>query len=381
MTICAPLGTRITLTRVPFLACKAENTGVRVLRVRLTSQPTPRTDQVVHREVQVMAVAAPSWGSGSCTPSLHHRAGEGSSLGPFAWRPCPPGPAPRTPSLPRAPGSATTWPTSCTAAARSCAAGCAGAAWCARLPRRPRPTCARRRTARPCTAARAGTTCGGGARPAPRERNSLPPPTATATTTPPTPSDGAPVAVPPPQPAPPRLIKAPALPTPALPRGLSRPPDPRRTGPPTGRGKAAKLLGRGRAPDRVEARRPSRSDRASFGSHPAQQRERGGAEPRGPRGSRGRGRGPPGAEPRLPRGRGLALRPRDGGGTGRGLVAARRGGVRQADPAAAVPRRAAQHLLPSPGPGRRCHAAGAALGPGAPGRRQPPVLPDAPRSR
>lgn len=89
------------------------------------------------------------------------------------------------------PNSATAWRTFCTAAAPSCAPGCAGAAWCARPRRRPSPTCARLRTAKPCTAGRAGTTCGSGAPPAHPARSSPPPPSATATTTLPTRSEGA----------------------------------------------------------------------------------------------------------------------------------------------------------------------------------------------
>lgn len=69
------------------------------------------------------------------------------------------------------------------------------------------------------------------------------------------------------------------------------------------------------------------------------------------------------------------------GGAWEGPVAAPGCEVLEADPAAAAPRRPAQHLLPSPGPGRRCHAPGAALGPGAPGRGQPIALPAAPRYR
>lgn len=81
--------------------------------------------------------------------------------------------------------------TSCTAAARSCAPCCAADAWCAKHPRRPSPTCALHRTARQCTAAPAGMTCGSGARPAHPARSSPPPPTATATMMLPTRSEGA----------------------------------------------------------------------------------------------------------------------------------------------------------------------------------------------
>lgn len=87
--------------------------------------------------------------------------------------------------------SAAIWLTSCTAAARPCAPCCAADAWCAKRPRRPSPTCAPPRTARQCTAARAGMTCGSGARPAHPARSSPPPPTATATMMPPTRSKGA----------------------------------------------------------------------------------------------------------------------------------------------------------------------------------------------
>lgn len=58
-------------------------------------------------------------------------------------------------------------------------------------------------------------------------------------------------------------------------------------------------------------------------------------------------------------------------------------GLRFADlvsDAAAAPR-VVPHLLPSPGPELRGYAAGAALGPGTPGRGQPPALPAAPEYR
>lgn len=87
--------------------------------------------------------------------------------------------------------SAAIWLTSCTAAARSCAPGCAADAWCAKHLRRPSPTCALHRTARQCTATRAGMTCGSGARSAHPARSSPPPPTATATMMLPTRSEGA----------------------------------------------------------------------------------------------------------------------------------------------------------------------------------------------
>lgn len=109
----------------------------------------------------------------------------------------------------------------------------------------------------------------------------------------------------------------------------------------------------------MEKRRPSRSDRPRLPPSTAAGKRRRGAEraesgfPAGFFRNRRGGAGPPrGGASRggaAAAGRGLARDPVRG--EGRGLAAAPRGAVREADPAAAATRRAARHLPPSPAPG------------------------------